>query len=166
MPVELDDLVGVARATDDPMIITVRGDSEFKSLDDLLQASRKTEGGLKWGTTFVGGADHVAIHRFAKAADDLPYTVVPFKGGGAIVTSMMGGDLDIALLNYAEGETQYTAGEARALVVLANDRLPTLPDVPTAKEAGVDVTAFTVRGFRGAEGGTRRQARNLTQRFR
>ncbi len=147
VPVKIEDLVGLARATDDPMIVVTRADSPIRTLDDLVRASKEAEGGLKWGTTFVGGADHVAIHRFAKAADGIEYTIVPFKGGGAIVTSLVGGDLDLALLNYAEGEAQFEAGELHPVVALSRSRIPGIPDTPTAKELGVDVTASTVRGF-------------------
>lgn len=148
VPLTIDDIVGIARATDDPVIVTVRADSPIRSLDDLVKASKEREeqGGLKWGTTFVGGADHVAIHRFSKALG-IRYTIVPFKGGGAIVTSLVGGDLDLALLNYAEGEAQYRAGALRPVVALSRNRIPALPDTPTALELGVDVVASTVRGF-------------------
>ena len=125
----------------------VKADSPIKTLDDLLAASKEKEGGLKWGTTFAGGADHVAIHTLMKAADNTPYTIVPFKGGGAIVTNLVGGNVDAALLNYAEGETQFGAGELRAIAVLADERIDSLPDTPTGKEAGVDATAATIRGF-------------------
>lgn len=147
VPLKIDDLVGVARATLDPQVIVVRTNSPIKSLADLMGQSKTKPGGLKWGTTFVGGIDHIAIHLFAKAAGGIPYTVVPFRGGGAIVTNLVGGSLDVALLNYAEGESQFKAGEFRALAVLADKRIDTLKDVPTAIELGVNNVASTVRGF-------------------
>ena len=107
VPLKVDDLVGIARATLDPQIIAVRADSPIKDLKGLIEASKAKLGGLKWGTTFVGGADHVAIHSFAKALGGIPYVVVPFRGGGDIVTNLVGGNLDAALLNYAEGESQF-----------------------------------------------------------
>ena len=146
-PLGIDDIAGLARATLDPQIVVVNADSPLQSLDDLIAASNAADGGLKWGTTFAGGADHVAIHNFAKAAQEIPYTIVPFEGGGAIVTNLVGGNVDAALLNYAEGEAQFEAGQLRALAVLADDRIESLADTPTAIEAGVDNTAATIRGF-------------------
>lgn len=146
-PLGIDDISGLARATLDPQIVVVKADSPLRSLDDLITASNDADGGLKWGTTFAGGADHVAIHNFTKAAEGIPYTIVPFEGGGAIVTNLVGGNVDAALLNYAEGEAQFEAGELRALAVLADARIESLADTPTAKEAGVDNTAATIRGF-------------------
>ncbi|WP_420405449.1 Bug family tripartite tricarboxylate transporter substrate binding protein [Nisaea sp.] len=147
VPVTIDDMVGLARATDDPQIVSVGAGSKIKSLDDLIAASKDKEGGLKWGTTFVGGADHVGIHNFAKAAGGIPYTIVPFKGGGDIVTNLVSGNVDVALLNYAEGESQYNAGELRPVVSLSEEPIDALDGVKTARDAGVDALASTVRGF-------------------
>jgi tripartite-type tricarboxylate transporter receptor subunit TctC len=145
--VTIDEVVGLARATLDPQIITVRADSEIQTLDDLIAKSKAAEGGLKWGTTFVGGTDHIAIHTFTKAAGGIPYTVVPFEGGGDIVTNLVGGDVEVGILNFAEGEAQFNAGELRPVAVLAAERIDSVPDTPTAKEQGVDAEASTIRGF-------------------
>jgi putative tricarboxylic transport membrane protein len=147
VPLKIDDLVGIARATLDPQIIAVRADSPIKDLKGLIEASKAKQGGLKWGTTFVGGADHVAIHNFAKAAAGIPYVVVPFRGGGDIVTNLVGGNLDVALLNYAEGESQFKSNMIRAIAVLHDSPLETLKDTPTSHEQGINSSAATVRGF-------------------
>ncbi len=147
VPVAIDDVIGLARATLDPQIVTVRDDSPLQTMADLVAASKAKKGGLKWGTTFAGGADHVAIHTLMKAAGDTPYTIVPFKGGGEIVTNLVGGNVEAALLNYAEGETQFESGELRPLAVMSEARIESLPDTPTAGEAGVKATAATIRGF-------------------
>jgi putative tricarboxylic transport membrane protein len=147
VPVTIDEVVGLARATLDPQLIAVRADSEVESLDDLIEQSKATEGGLKWGTTFVGGTDHISIHNFTKAAGGIPYTIVPFEGGGDIVTNLVGGDVEVGILNYAEAEAQLNSGEVRPVAVLAEERIDSLPDTPTAKEQGVDAEASTIRGF-------------------
>lgn len=147
VPLTIDNLVGIARATDDPTVISVNANSKIKTLDDLIAASKDAKGGLKWGTTFAGGADHVGIHNFAKAAGGIPYTIVPFKGGGDIVTNLVGGNVDVALLNYAEGESQFTAGEIRGVASLSEEPIAALNGVPTARDKGIDALASTVRGF-------------------
>ncbi|MEQ8815426.1 MAG: tripartite tricarboxylate transporter substrate binding protein [Thalassobaculum sp.] len=147
VPLGIDDLVGIARATDDPTVIAVNVNSKIKTLEDLIAASKDAKGGLKWGTTFAGGADHVGIHNFAKAAGGIPYTIVPFKGGGDIVTNLVGGNVEVALLNYAEGESQFTAGEIRGVASLSEEPIAALGGVPTARDKGIDALASTVRGF-------------------
>jgi tripartite-type tricarboxylate transporter receptor subunit TctC len=77
---------------------------------------------------------------------------VPFQGGGDIVTSLVGGNVDIAIVNYAEGESQFASGDLKPIVALADERIGGIPDVPTALEQGVDSQAATVRGFSALSG--------------
>jgi tripartite-type tricarboxylate transporter receptor subunit TctC len=147
VPVTIEEVVGLARATLDPQVLAVRADNEIQTLADLVEKSNATGGGLKWGTTFVGGTDHIAIHNFTKAAGGIPYTIVPFEGGGDIVTNLVGGDVEVGILNYAEAESQFTAGELRPVAALTEERIDSLPDTPTAKEQGIDAEASTIRGF-------------------
>jgi tripartite-type tricarboxylate transporter receptor subunit TctC len=152
VPITIDQMAGIARATDDPTVIAVPANSEINSLQDVINASAAAEGGLKWGTTFAGGIDHVNIHNLAKRADGIPYTIVPFQGGGDIVTSLVGGNVDAAIVNFAEGESQFSAGDLKAVAVLAEDRIAAIGDVPTAAEQGLDFSASTVRGFAALSG--------------
>lgn len=147
VPLKIENLVGLARATDDPTVVAVPANSPINTLDDLVRASKEKDGGLKWGTTFAGGADHVGIHNFAKKADGIPYTIVPFQGGGDIVTNLVGGNLDAAILNYAEGESQFASGDLKPVVALSAERIAGVADTPTATELGVPALASTVRGF-------------------
>ncbi|WP_114287857.1 Bug family tripartite tricarboxylate transporter substrate binding protein [Candidatus Halocynthiibacter alkanivorans] len=147
IPITIDQLVGLARATDDPTVVAVPANSPINSLEDLIRASKEKSGGLKWGTTFAGGADHVGLHNFAKKAEGIEYTIVPFEGGGDIVTSLVGGNMDAAILNYAEGESQFLSGDLKPVVTLAGERIGSIPDVMTAMEQGIDAKVSTVRGF-------------------
>lgn len=147
VPLKIDDIVGVARATLDPMVVAVRTDSPLKNLADMFAASKAKQGGLKWGTTFVGATDHVALHNFMKVAGGVPYVVVPFRGGGDIVTNLVGGNIEVALINYAEGEAQFKSNQIRAIAVLDEKRIEALKDTPTSHEQGVKSSQATVRGF-------------------
>ena len=144
-PLGMEDLVPLARATDDPQVIMVRAGGDIESLEDLVERS-KEGAGLKWGTTHVGGIDHIAIHKLAKAAD-IPYEVVPFEGGAEVATNLVGGNIDAALVNVSEAGSLLDAGELTPVGVLADERIDVLGDVPTAKEKGYDVVASTVRGL-------------------
>jgi tripartite-type tricarboxylate transporter receptor subunit TctC len=143
-PLKIDDLVAVARATDDPIVVMVRHDSQVHTLNDLIELGRRRP--IKWGTTQIGGVDHVAGAVLAqKAATEL--SVVPFSGGGEIVTNLMGGSVDAAGLNLTEALDQIQRGDFRALAVMAEERLESIPDVPTTVELGYDVVFSTVRGY-------------------
>ncbi len=143
-PLTIDDLVAVARATDDPLVVMVRDDSEVLSLNDLIELGRERP--IKWGTTQIGGVDHVAGAILAQVADTR-LSVVPFSGGGEIVTNLMGGNIDAAGLNLTEALDQIRRGDFRALAVMADERLAIIPDIPTTIELGYDVVYSTVRGF-------------------
>lgn len=143
-PLAIEDLVPVARATDDPIVVTVRATSDIDDLEALFALGRERP--IKWGTTQIGGIDHVAGAVLARAADT-ELSVVPFAGGGEIVTNLMGRSIDAAGLNLTEALDQIERGQFRALAVLAEERMATIPDIPTARELGYDVSFSTVRGY-------------------
>ncbi|MDD9815974.1 MAG: tripartite tricarboxylate transporter substrate binding protein [Gammaproteobacteria bacterium] len=143
-PLGIDDIKGVVRSTDDPIVVMVRGDSPLRTMEDLVKAGRKTP--VKWGTTQIGGVDHVAAATFGKEADTR-IAVVPFEGGGEIVTNLMGGNIQAAGLNVTEAKDQLERGDFRALVSLTEKRISSLPDTPSAGEKGVNAFFSTVRGI-------------------
>ncbi|MFC4166105.1 Bug family tripartite tricarboxylate transporter substrate binding protein [Teichococcus aestuarii] len=145
LPVQFDDLVPLARGTADAQVVMVRAGGPLRSADALREQGRSRS--LKIGVTAVGSLDHVASFGFARAAALQPLSAVPFRGGGDIVVNLVGGNIDIGLLNYAEAESQITAGEVRPLLVLSDARIAALPDTPTAKEAGIDFSATVARGY-------------------
>jgi tripartite-type tricarboxylate transporter receptor subunit TctC len=142
---QLADLIPLVRATEDPQMVLVRRDSPLRTPDDLLSAGRARS--LRFGGTHVGGVDHVAIFAFGRAARLQQPTLVPFRGGGEIVINLVGGNIDVGLLNPAEAEAQLRAGEVRPLMVLSAQRMSTFPNVPTGRELGIDTVAATVRGY-------------------
>ena len=143
--VKYDELVALARATADPQILMVGKASPIKSGQDLLAAGKARK--FKVGVTHIGSIDHITLVGFARKAGLQSPTPVPFRGGGDIVVNVVSGNLDVGMLNYSEAESQIKAGDVRPVMVLAAKRLKVLPDVPTAKELGVDAEYSTVRGF-------------------
>lgn len=144
-PVKYEEIVALARATDDPQIVMVGKNSPYKTAQELLAAAKAKQ--LKFGATQLGGVDHLAIFGFAKKAGIQQPTVVPFRGGGDIVINTVGGNIDVGMLNYSEAESQIKSGDIRALLTLAPKRLGPLPDVPCSKDLGLDANFSTVRGF-------------------
>ncbi len=140
-----EDFVPIARATDDPQILAVGKGSPYKTAKDLLAAGKGKA--LKYGTSLVGGVDHIAVVSIARSAGMQQPTIVPFRGGGDVVINLVGGNIDCALVNYAEAESQFKAGDIRALAVFADKPMGALGNVPTGKEIGVPQSYSTVRGF-------------------
>ena len=142
--ITIDDLVGVARATEDPLVVTTRADNAIESLADLVALGHDRP--IKWGTGLVGGIDHIAGLALADAASTA-LSAVPFNGGGEVAANILGGNIDAAALNLSEALDEIERGDFRALAVMAGDRLPLIPDTPTTIELGYDVTFSTVRGY-------------------
>ena len=143
-PLKIDDLVGVARAMDDPTFITVHRDSKFKTLQNLIDASKKAP--LNWGVGEIGSTEHIGLARFAKAVG-IRYKAVPFGSGAQMVQALLAGTIEATLPNVSEAVGQISEGSMRPLVVLSDERLKGYPDVPTGKELGIDLRVTTTRGY-------------------
>jgi len=143
-PLTIDDVVGVARAMDDPTFITVSSSGPYKSMADLVAASK--DKALNWGVAQVGGTEHIGLAQFAKESG-IKFKVVPFGSGAQMVQALMSGAIDATLPNVSEGGPQVQDGTFRALAVMAEKRLADYPDVPTTFELGYPVKTSTTRGY-------------------
>ena len=142
-PVGIDDLVGLARATDEPQwLIAKKG--RFENAAAMIKEGK--EKALKIGGTHVGSIDHVAIATFSKRAG-IKYKYIPYDGGGAIITNLIGGDIDLGILNISEAESQIDAGEVSPTLVLRQKRMKAFPDYESAGDLGINASFSTIRGF-------------------
>jgi putative tricarboxylic transport membrane protein len=90
---------------------------------------------------------------------------VPFDSGAESVSAVLGGHTDLMYEEYGPSRALIEAGRLRPLVVFSEERLPVLPDVPTAREAGIDVTLGRWRGFALKEGDDKAHAGALFSIF-
>ncbi len=141
----LDDIVPLVRGTDDPQIIMTSADGPFDNAQEMIKVGKERP--LKLGGSHAGSIDTMAAMRLAKEAGMKTPIYVPFKSGGEILTSLIGGNFEIALLNYSEAASQIEAGKVVPLLVMAEERMEPLPDAPTTVELGIDATLSTVRGL-------------------
>lgn len=105
------------------------------SLARFVALARSRPGQLNYASSGIGSANHVLTERFkAIAAIDMVH--VPYRGGGPLMTALMAGEVQFALLDFGTAEAALRAGRARALAQSGERRHPALPDVPTLTEAG------------------------------
>jgi tripartite-type tricarboxylate transporter receptor subunit TctC len=142
--ITIDDIIGIARATEDPLIVTTGAVDEIRTLADLIALGHERP--IKWGTGLVGGIDHVAGLALADAAATA-LSAVPFNGGGEVAANLIGRNIDAAALNLSEALDEIERGSLRGLAVMARQRLELVPDVPTTVELGYDAVFATVRGY-------------------
>lgn len=140
----IDQLRPIARGTDDPQILMTKCGT-YESAEDFV-AQQKVEG-ITYGVTHLGNIDDVSAFMFAKKGGMKTPKMLPFDGGAELATQLVAGAVDAGVLNLAEASAQIEAGEICPTVVLADQRMAKIADVPTAKELGIPVSFSTVRGF-------------------
>jgi putative tricarboxylic transport membrane protein len=140
---EIDDFVPVALLNHDAHLIAVPASSPAKDINDLITMGK--EKSLKWGLTHFGGSDHVGAQVFSKSVG-VKYQPVIFQGGGELNAAVLSGVLDTIITNTTQAMGQIEAGNIRVLATMAPERLSILPDVPTLKELGHDISMGTWRG--------------------
>jgi tripartite-type tricarboxylate transporter receptor subunit TctC len=135
----------VARVCQEVPAIAVRSDSGWNTLQDLIAEAKKRPGELKVGISGKGSFTHlVSEAMFDKAGAEVRY--VPYGKGNAAV-ELLGGRIDAALQWPSVFKSQADAGDLRIFAVTSADRLPSLPEVPTAKEEGIDMDMVLWRGI-------------------
>ena len=129
------DLVPVANFIEYRNGLIVKGDSQWKSLKDVLDYAKKNPGSLKWSHTGRGNSQHMyGLLLFRKAGVET--TDVPFKGSAEMLTSLLGGHTDASLMVYGAVAEQVKAGQVRYLVTVGERRYSNLPNVPCVVELG------------------------------
>jgi putative tricarboxylic transport membrane protein len=119
----------------DELMLSVRSESPYKTVDDFVKAARAKPGGLTVGGTATLTEDHIFTYLFEQAAK-IQVKYVPFNSGGEVTAALMGGHIDAAVENPNEIVSQIESGKARNLAVASQKRLKDAPDVPTFAERG------------------------------
>jgi tripartite-type tricarboxylate transporter receptor subunit TctC len=130
------DFYPIAFITSAPDGLTVRADSPFKSIHDLIDAAKKNPGKLSYGTAGTGVGGHFNAAIFAHSAA-IKIKHVPFKGGGEYVPSLLGGHIDFVVGTAIATLPQEQAGKLRTLAFLSDNNMKALPGVSTASQLGI-----------------------------
>lgn len=144
----LADVTPIARLTSEQEIIVVPAKSPYKTLQDFVDAWKADPGKLPIAGGSAGGTDQILAGLVAQKAGADPKKVnyVAFSGGGEALSSLLGGKVAAGISGVSEFASQIEAGKLRGLAVSGDERVPGL-DVPTLKEAGVDVSLTNWRGM-------------------
>jgi putative tricarboxylic transport membrane protein len=135
----------------DEFVLVVPAASPYRTVGDLVDAARKAPKSVKVGGTSVPSIDSIITHLLEKATG-VQLNFIAFKSGGEVMTNLLGGHIDVAAANPGEALTQIQARRARVLAAASERRLDTLPDVPTLREAGIDVVVTQWRGVAAPKG--------------
>ncbi|MBI2296164.1 MAG: tripartite tricarboxylate transporter substrate binding protein [Betaproteobacteria bacterium] len=118
-------------------IMVVHNSVPAKTLKEFIQLARRHPGKLNFSSSGAGSTNHLATE-LLKGRYKLNMVHVPFKGSGPQLVALMSGEVDMGTMAVPGAIPIVRANKVRPLAVLSKERVPALPDVPTAKEAGVD----------------------------
>ena len=106
-----------------------------KTLKDFVALARAKPGKLNFGSGGAGTTNHLA-NELLKYLEKIDITHVPYKGATVATVALIGGEIDEVIVSVASVLPLINAGKVRPLAVLSENRVATLPNVPTSKEAG------------------------------
>lgn len=129
------DFAPITLAVTTPNVLVTKAAFPAKSVKELLDEMRKRPGKISFGSSGTGSSDHLTFELF-KQMTNTDGIHVPYKGGAAVVTDLLGGQVDASFQNLGTVATQIKAGKIQPLAVTAKARNPQIPDVPTMAESG------------------------------
>ena len=138
--VTLHDLTPVANVLREPAVFAVRTDSPYKTLKDFIDAAKAKPGELKQSGGSVTSRDNI-IRQTLQSSTGAKWAFVSFQGGGERLAALLGGHVDMMVIEPQEAGEQIRAGKLRVLAQIADKPLASYPNVPTLKQAGFDVVA-------------------------
>jgi len=136
--VTLKDLTPIARLVLEPALIAVKADAPYKTLGDFVDAAKKNPGQLKQSGGSITSRDNV-VRQLLQKNSGARWAFISFPGGGERIAALLGGHVNMMVIEPAEAGEHIRAGNMRVLAQVSETRLAGFPNVPTLKEAGFDV---------------------------
>ncbi len=143
----LGSFASVGQVAKTPLVVVVQGKGPHADIGAFMKAARNAPGQLTGGHAGPGTTNHLALLQLEQAGR-LSVTAVPYKGSAPALSDLIGGQIDFVVDQLTSSAAQIQAGSLRALAVMSRERDPTLPNVPTLREAGLaDFEATTATGL-------------------
>jgi tripartite-type tricarboxylate transporter receptor subunit TctC len=147
LPYRTDQFAPISLVSRQPFVLTVTPGLSPKSVTEFVAWGKAQGKGVNFGTTGTGTMTHI-IGEWIGQELGVKMTEVPYKGTSQSTLDLVGGRLDTQVEGLASGSALHTSGKGRVLAVMDDERSPTMPDVPTFREAGFrDLKAYTYFGL-------------------
>ncbi len=140
------DLALITRVSDQPSVLAINADVPARTTAELVALLRREPGKFNYGSIGNGSLSHLAMEALAMAAD-ATLVHIPYPASPQAVTALIRGDVHVICLPAASVVSQLPTGKIKMLAVTSAKRSPLLADVPTLKEAGIDVEANAWNGL-------------------
>lgn len=142
----LDDFIPVAQLTNDPLAITVSATAPWNTVEEFVAFARAHAQPVTISTAGVGTTHHMGVTALGQQIG-AEITPVPYQGTMPAVQAVMTGEVQATIAAYAELAQFVQSGKLKTLAVLAPERLPNAPDIPTMQEKGWDLQFSIWRGL-------------------
>lgn len=141
------DFTHIGLVATSPSVLVVTASHPARTLADFVAQARR-EGEIRFAVAGIGTSSHLAGVRLG-AAVGVPVTAVPYRGAGPAMTDTIAGVVPAMLDSLPSAAPHVRSGAVRALALTAAERVPREPDVPTMREAGVDLVSSAWFGLSG-----------------
>ena len=142
----------IGRMALDTFLLWVHDDQkDITDLDSYVKAVKAAGKSWKVGGTGSGQEDSILTAMMEKEFG-YEVTYIPFPGGGTVAKNLIGKHIDSTVNNPAEQNEFYRAGKSKPLVQFTGERMAAYPDIPTAKELGVNIEYYMQRSINGPPG--------------
>jgi tripartite-type tricarboxylate transporter receptor subunit TctC len=140
-PLKNEQFAPIARVTTDQLLLLVPAGSPAKDIDGFEAMVKKNPGKISVGTPGSNNLNHIFAVMTGNVVNSA-VNVIPYTGGSKVVVDLAGKQLDAAVLKPSESKAQIDSNLIRPLGVFANERVKSLPNVPTFKEKGYNVFPY------------------------
>lgn len=150
------DFAPITLAVTNPNVLITKLDFAPRSVKELVEFAKKNPGKISYGSSGTGSSDHLTSELFKQMTGTFGVHI-PYRGGAAVITDLLGGQIEASFQNLGNVVTNVKAGKIRALAVTGRARAPQLPDVPTVAESGYPELIVTSWQAAGAPAKTPRE---------
>ena len=132
------DLTPITRLVLEPAVIAVKADSPYKTMKDFVEAAKKSPKQLAQSGGSITSRDNL-MRLLVQKATGAQWNFISFPSGGERLSNLLGGHVQMMVIEPQEAGEQIRAGNLRVVATLTEKRLASMPNVPTIKEQGIDV---------------------------
>jgi len=138
----ITDFTPVVLIAEVPIALLARKDLPVNNLKEFVAYAKANQSKMQFGSAGAGSATHLGCV-VLNTAMGTTITHVPYKGTGPAMQDLVGGRIDFLCEIVSTAKPQIDGGNVKALAIMTNERSPVLPNLPTTREQGLDVQAYT-----------------------
>jgi tripartite-type tricarboxylate transporter receptor subunit TctC len=149
LPYDSQSFIYIGGINKEATTISVQAKDNIKNFDDYVKAAKDKDGKMTVGVPAIGSVHSVGVTKLL-AAMDFKINKIPLGGGGPTRNALLGGHIDSAALSVSAAAKK--AKNLTILMLMGDERSAIVPNVPTTRELGIDVTNYVIRTFAAPKG--------------